>query len=384
MKNFVFENPVKIIFGKGMIGNIANEIPKNSKVLITYGGGSIKRNGVYDQVVEALKGYSVIEFSGIEPNPHYETCMQAVALIKQHDVDFVLAVGGGSVIDATKFIVAAACYQKGDPWDILKGASVERALPFGTVLTLSATGSEMNNGAVITRAETQDKLAFASAHTFPQFSVLDPSVTYSLPVKQIGNGVVDSFVHIIEQYLTYYEGDSLLQDLMSEALLKALVIDGPKALADTENYDVRANLMWASTWALNGWFGEGVPQDWATHMIGHEITAFFGLDHAQTLAIVLPGVMTVLKEQKSKKILRLGREVFGIESESDEVTISKTIEAVEAFFETMGVKTHLSAYGLGDDAIAKVCDRLANRGWKLGEQKNITSQVVGEILKVRK
>lgn len=384
MKNFVFENPVKIIFGKGMIGNIANEIPKNSKVLITYGGGSIKRNGVYDQVVEALKGYSVIEFSGIEPNPHYETCMQAVALIKQHDVDFVLAVGGGSVIDATKFIVAAACYQKGDPWDILKGASVERALPFGTVLTLSATGSEMNNGAVITRAETQDKLAFASAHTFPQFSVLDPSVTYSLPIKQIGNGVVDSFVHIIEQYLTYYEGDSLLQDLMSEALLKALVIDGPKALADTENYDVRANLMWASTWALNGWFGEGVPQDWATHMIGHEITAFFGLDHAQTLAIVLPGVMTVLKEQKSKKILRLGREVFGIESESDEVTINKTIEAVESFFETMGVKTHLSDYGLGNDAIAKVCDRLANRGWKLGEQKNITSQVVGEILKVRK
>lgn len=382
MENFINANPVKIIFGKDTIKEIANEIPKGSKVLITYGGGSIKKNGVYDHAVKALEGYQLYEFSGIEPNPHYETCMKAVELIKEKGIDFVLAVGGGSVLDATKFIVAAACFEDGDPWQILsKGAKIKKALPFGDILTISATGSEMNSGAVITRAETQDKLAFNSPLTFPKFSVLDPTVTYSLPTRQVGNGIVDAFVHVMEQYLTYYEGDSLIQDLMAEAVAKTLVIEGQKVLADPDNYDIRANLMWASTWALNNWISCGVPQDWATHMIGHEITAFFGLDHAQTLAIVLPGVMEVLKEQKAKKIMRLGKEVFGLQSNN---IVEDTIKAVENFFESVGVKTHLSDYNLGNEAIDKVVERLKERGWKLGECHNITSEVVREILELRK
>lgn len=379
MENFIYANPVKIIFGKDTIKEIVNEIPQGSKVLMTYGGGSIKNNGVYDQAVKALSGYEWYEFSGIEPNPHYETCMKAVALIKEKGIDFILSVGGGSVLDATKFIAAAVYFEGGDPWQILaKRSEVKKALPFGDIITLPATGSEMNAGAVITRAETQEKLAFGSPYTYPKFSVLDPTVTYTLPPRQIGNGVVDAFVHVMEQYLTYNESNTLLQDHMAEAIVKTLVIEGPKALVTPTNYDVRANLMWASTWALNGWISQGVPEDWATHMIGHEITAFYGLDHAQTLAIVLPGVMTVLKEQKGKKIIRLGKEVFGTDG------IDDTIEAVENFFEKMGVKTHLSDYNLGDEAIAKVSGRLAERGWKLGECHNITVDLVKEILTIRK
>lgn len=384
MKNFIFANPVKIIFGKDTIKNIAKEISHNHKVLIIYGGGSIKKNGVYDQVIKALEKNEYFEFSGIEPNPHYETCMKAVELIKEKNIDFVLAVGGGSVIDATKFIVAAACFE-GDPWNILdKGEKIKKALPFGTILTLPATGSEMNCGAVITKATTEDKLAFGSPLVYPKFSILDPTTTFTLPAKQIANGVVDTFVHVIEQYLTYQEDDTLLSDLMAEAILKALIIDGPKALLSSTDYDVRANLMWASTWALNGWIAQGATEDWATHMIGHELTAFYGIDHGQTLAIVLPGVMLVLKDQKQKKIERLGREIFGLTGLSGGVLIDKTIQNVEGFFHQMGIKTRLSDYGLGDEAIDKVANRLNQRGWKLGECKNITGEVAREILDLRR
>ena len=320
MNNFAFVNPVKILFGKNMISEITKEIPSHYKVLVIYGGGSIKKNGVYDQVKNALKDYQWFEFSGIEPNPHYETCMQAVEVIKQKNIDYILAVGGGSVIDATKFIVAAACFEEGDPWRILAdkpNVVINKALPFGTILTLSATASEMNAGAVITKKETLEKLSFSSPLVYPKFSVLDPSVTFTLPPVQISNGVIDSFVHVIEQYLTY-PVNGLLQDFMAESILKVLIIDGPKALKDPLNYDIRANLMWASTWALNGWIACGVPQDWSTHLIGHELTAFYGIDHAQTLAIVLPGVMKLQKEEKKEKILRLGREVFSLQSDSTE------------------------------------------------------------------
>lgn len=384
MENFTFINPVKIIFGKDTIKSISQEIPATSKVLITYGGGSIKSNGVYDQVLNALSGFEYFEFSGIEANPHYETCMKAVELIKEKNIDYVLAVGGGSVIDATKFIVAAACFEGNDPWDILsKGASVEKALPFGVILTLSATGSEMNSGAVITKAETHDKLPFGSPLVYPKFSVLDPQTTYSLPAKQVSNGVIDSFVHVIEQYLTY-PVNGMIQDKFAEAILSTLTIEGPKALECPDNYDVRANLMWASTWALNGWIAQGVPEDWSTHMIGHEITAFYGLDHAQTLAIVLPGVMEVMKEQKADKILQLGEQVFGIYNNlSKEERINATIQAVERFFEDMQTKTHLSDYGLGKEVVETVSERLRSRGWKLGEHHNISADTVREILMLR-
>jgi len=384
MENFIFENPVKIIFGKDTIKEISKEIPAGSKVLIVYGGGSIKSNGVYDQVKEALSGFELFEYSGIEPNPHYETCMKVVKYIKQNSIDYLLAVGGGSVIDATKFIVAAACFEGDDPWDILsKRARINDALPFGVVLTLSATGSEMNSGAVITKAETQDKLAFASPLVYPKFSVLDPETTFSLPVKQVSNGVIDSFVHVMEQYLTY-PVNAMIQDKFSEAILSTLVIEGPKVLDTPDNYDVRANLMWASTWALNGWIGCGVPEDWATHMIGHEITALYGLDHAQTLAIVLPGVMTVLKEQKAEKIIQLGEQVFGIYNNlTREERIQSTINAVEGFFEEMQIKTHLSNYGLGKEVVDIIAERIKKRGWILGENKNITPEIVKNILSLR-
>ncbi len=384
MENFIYSNPVKIFFGKGQIANLRAELPQDARILITYGGGSIKQNGVYDQVKSALDGLYVEEFSGIEPNPHYETCMKAVELIKAKNLNFILAVGGGSVIDGTKFIAAAACYEGGDPWDILvKHAPVEKAIPFGTVLTLPATGSEMNSGAVITRAEGKIKLAFMTDQVFPKFSVLDPSVTFSLPAKQVGNGVVDTFVHVIEQYLTY-PADALIQDYFAEGILKTLLIEGPKALESPEDYSVRANLMWASTWALNGWIGVGVPNDWATHIIGHELTALYGLDHGQTLAIVLPGVIKALKEQKSDKIIRLGEQVFGIYNNlSHDERIEYTIQAVDKFFNEMGVKTHLSDYNLDHKAVDSVVERFVERGWKLGELQNITPEMVKEILTSR-
>lgn len=384
MNNFTFVNPVKIIFGKDTIKNLTQEIPVNSKVLIIYGGGSIKSNGVYDQVVKALSSFEYFEFSGIEANPHYETCMEAVSYIKDKKIDYLLAVGGGSVVDATKFIAAAACFEGADPWDILsKRAKINKALPFGVVLTLSATGSEMNAGAVITKVATQDKLAFGSDYTYPKFSILDPEVTYSLPPRQVSNGIADAFVHVIEQYLTY-PVRAMIQDKFAEAILTTLITEGPKALETPNDYDVRANLMWASTWALNGWIGCGVPEDWATHQIGHELTALYGLDHAQTLAIVLPGVMTILKEQKAEKILQLGKEVFGIYNNlSREECLNNTIKAVENFFEEIQIKTRLSDYSLNNESIDKVCSKLQGRGWTLGEKANITPDVVREILKVR-
>lgn len=384
MNNFSFANPVKVIFGKGTIAELSNEIPKGKKVLIIYGGGSIKKNGVYEQVINALKGFEHFEFSGIEPNPHYETCMQAVTLIKEKNIDYLLAVGGGSVIDATKFISAAACYEGADPWEILsQHAEVKAALPIGVVVTLPATGSEMNTGAVITKASTKEKLPFASELVYPKFSVLDPEVTYSLPERQVGNGTVDAFVHVVEQYVTY-PNNAPLQYMFSESILKVLLEEGPKALESPTDYDTRANLMWACTWALNGWINCGVPQDWATHRIGHEITALYGLDHAQTLAIVLPGILTVMKEQKEEMILRMGEQVFGIYNNLDkEERIRYTIEAVEGFFVEMKVKTRLSDYGLGEEVIDAVAKRIDDRGWKLGERQNITGDVIKEILRLR-
>ena len=384
MENFSFINPVKIIFGKDTIKDLSQEIPADSKVLIIYGGGSIKSNGVYDQVVKALSSFEWFEYSGIEANPHYETCMKVVSYINEKKINYLLAVGGGSVVDATKFIAAAACFEGNDPWDILsKRAKINKALPFGVVLTLSATGSEMNAGAVITKVAIQDKLAFGSAYTYPKFSILDPEVTYSLPPRQVSNGVADAFVHVIEQYLTY-PVHATIQDKFAESILTTLVTEGPKALETPKDYDVRANLMWASTWALNGWIGCGVPEDWATHQIGHELTALYGLDHAQTLAIVLPGVMTILKEQKAEKILQLGQQVFGIYNNlSREERLDNTIKAVENFFEEIQIKTHLSDYGLNKESIDKVCSKLQGRGWTLGEKSNITPEIVREILMSR-
>ncbi|ABA22104.1 Iron-containing alcohol dehydrogenase [Trichormus variabilis ATCC 29413] len=380
MENFVFYNPVKILFGKGQIANIAAEIPTDAKILITYGGGSIKANGVYDQVKSALTGRNVFEFGGIEPNPHLETLLQAVELVRQEGIDFLLAVGGGSVVDGTKFIAAAVPFV-GDPWDILaKQAPVTAAVPFGAVLTLPATGSEMNTNSVVTKWETKEKLFFASPLVFPRFSVLDPETTFSLPPRQIGNGIVDAYTHVMEQYLTY-SVNAPLQDRWAESILKTLIEEGPKTLANPTDYDARANLVWAATLALNGLIGAGVPQDWATHMIGHELTALHGLDHAQTLAIVLPSTLSIRRDRKWQKLLQYAERVWNIVDGSEEERVNEAIAKTRNFFESVGVRTRLSDYGVGLETIPLVVENLQKHGLaNLGEHKDVDSQVVEQIL----
>lgn len=380
MFNFSFENPTRIVFGKDQLAQLAKLIPPGSKVLLTYGGGSIKKNGVYDQVVEALEGFDWQEFSGIEPNPSFETLMRAADVVRREKIDFLLPVGGGSVIDGTKFIAAAAVFA-GDAWDILaKGAKVTAAIPLGCVLTLPATGTESNGNSVVTRYETQQKLSFSSALVYPQFAILDPTVTYSLPPKQVANGVVDAFVHVMEQYMTY-PVNAPVQDRFAEGLLQTLIEEGPKALSQPDNYDVRANVMWAATMALNGLIGQGVPQDWATHMIGHEITALYGLDHAQTLAIVLPSLLQQQRGQKRDKLLQYGRRVWQLQHQDEERLIDDAINHTRAFFEQMGVPTRLADYGIKADAVDKLVAALqANGMLKLGEHADITTDVSRQIL----
>lgn len=383
MNNFSFWNNTKIIFGAGEIAKLQQEIPAGAKVMITYGGGSIKKNGIFEQVTAALADVQWVEFGGIEPNPHYDTCMKAVEKIKAENVDFLLAVGGGSVIDATKFIAAAAKHQ-GDAWEIIQsfGGAVQGALPIGCVLTLAATGSEMNPTSVVTRADTQDKLFFNSDFVRPRFSILDPQTTFSLPARQVGNGVVDSFVHVLEQYITY-PVNAKVQDRFAEGLLSTILEDGPKALTDPENYEVRANLMWAATMALNGLIASGVPGDWATHLIGQEITGLYGLDHGQTLAIVMPAVWTYKLEQKREKLAQYGRRVLGVTEADDLLAAEKAIVRTREFFESMGVRTRLADYGLKADIIPQVVAKLKQHQFvQLGEHGDITPDDVSKILEL--
>ncbi|PKN82854.1 MAG: NADH-dependent alcohol dehydrogenase [Deltaproteobacteria bacterium HGW-Deltaproteobacteria-1] len=382
MKNFSFYNPTKILFGEGTIKDIAGEIPKELKILVTYGGGSVKRNGVFDEVKEALQGYEMLEFGGIEPNPTYETLMQCVEVVRKNKIDFLLAVGGGSVIDGTKFIVAAVPYE-GEPWDIVKtyGKVIKRALPFGTVLTLPATGSEMNNGAVITHKASRTKLPFVHPLLYPRFSILDPTKTYTLPPGQIGNGVVDTFVHVTEQYLTY-PANGKVQDRFAEGLLLTLIEEGPKALAEPKNYNVRANLMWCATLGLNGLISVGVPQDWATHMVGHELTALKGLDHAKTLAVVLPVMLDIRRKEKKEKLLQYAQRVWGINTGDDDERIDAAIRKTREFFESMQVPTRLCDYNITADIIPDVIEQLkAHKMILLGEKKDVTPDLIESILK---
>jgi len=385
MNNFEYKNPVKIIFGKNTIAKVADEVPKDAKVLLIYGGGSIKRTGVYDVIKTALKGYNLVEFAGIEPNPHYETCMRAVEIVKNENINFLLSVGGGSVLDATKFIAAAALFEEGDPWLILEKrgiVNVEKALPLGAVLTLPATGSEMNGNSVITKVSTQEKKAFGSPLVMPQFSILDPECVFTLPDKQVANGIVDAFVHVIEQYLTY-PVNSPLQDRFAESILTTLIEEGPKILADRKDYESAANFMWSATMALNGLIAVGVPQDWATHMIGHELTAYHGIDHARTLAIVLPGMMHIKRISKKDKILQYGERIWGITSGTDEEKIEAAIAKTIEFFESLGVPTTLPEYDVPMDTIANITSRFEKSGAMLGEKSDIDFTEVEEILKDR-
>ena len=383
MNNFTYHNPTRIHFGQGQIAKLAEEIPADAKVLITYGGGSIKKNGVLEQVHAALQGRNYQEFGGIEANPHFETLMQAVEIVQRDGIDYILAVGGGSVIDGSKFIAAAARYE-GDPWEILTtyGSKIVDAVPLGTVLTLAATGSEMNSGAVITKAATQDKLFFFSPLVQPRFSILDPVTTYSLPARQIANGVVDAYVHTLEQYSTY-PVNAKVQDRIAEGLLRTLIEEGPVALANPQDYDARANLMWAATMALNGTLSTGVPTDWATHMIGHELTALYGLDHAQTLAIVQTAVWKHKLASKQAKLAQYAERVFDVREGSEASKAQAAIEQTERFFAAMGNPPRLSAYGLGEEVIEAVAAKLIAHGHvALGEHADITPDDAKAILRL--
>ena len=383
MLNFEFYNPTRILFGTDKIPELARHVPADARVLLLYGGASAQKTGTLDEVKAALGARAVFEFGGIEPNPTYKTLMRAVEQVKRDGIDFLLAVGGGSVIDGSKFVAAAACFD-GEPWDILlkRGRNISRALALGTVLTLPATGSEMNSGAVVTRQATQTKLAFSSPHCFPLFSVLDPTKTYTLPRTQIANGIVDAFVHTVEQYLTY-PVQGRVQDRFAEGLLQTLIEIAPAALAEPPDYDSRANLMWTATLALNDLIGAGVPQDWATHMIGHELTALYGIDHARTLAIVLPSLLQVQRGSKRAKLLQYGERVWGIcsDSASEDARIDQAIARTRAFFEGVGIGTRLSDYGLGTEAVDAVVAQLTAHGMvALGEQRSITPEVSRAIL----
>ncbi|WJG08342.1 iron-containing alcohol dehydrogenase [Aliiglaciecola sp. LCG003] len=378
MRNFTYYNPTKVVFGKGSIKKLSKLLPE-SKIMLVYGGGSIKHNGIYQEVLEQLEGHQWTEFSGVEANPEFDTLMQAVEHAKANDVEFILAVGGGSVIDGCKFIAAAIPYDN-DPWEILAGGGkVASAVGLGCILTLPATGTETNTASVITRRKLGKKLPFDSEHVRPKFAILDPEATYSLPERQLTNGVVDAFVHVMEQYLTYPVG-ATVQDRFAEAILNNLIEIGPQVLL-SQDYMLRANLMWNATQALNGLIGVGVPQDWSTHMIGHELTALHNLDHAVTLAIILPRVMHHQKEHKREKLLQYAERVWGLSRYDEESAINLAIEKTEQFFQQMGIKTKLSEYGIAPDVADNVARRLQENGFiKLGEHQNITPTEAREIV----
>ena len=386
MLNFDYQNPTRIIFGQGSTSKLSRSVPPKARVLVLYGGGSVRRNGTLDDVLAALQQDGerhVAEFSGIEPNPTFETLMRAVQQVHEEQIDFLLAVGGGSVIDGTKFVAAAARLPASeDAWSILesRGRVIKDALPFGAVLTLPATGSEMNAGGVVTRAATHDKISFSSRLLYPQFSILDPVRTYTLPTRQVANGVVDAFVHTMEQYLTY-PVDARVQDRFAEGLLRTLVEIGPDAVARPEDYDTRANLVWSATMALNGLIGAGVPQDWATHMIGHEITVLYGLDHAQTLAIVLPQLLHLRRDAKRAKLLQFAARVWKLHSGSEDERIDAAIAHTRAFFESLGVKTSFSGYGIGAEAVDRIVAQLEAHGrTRIGEHRDIDLATSRRIL----
>ena len=386
MNNFELYNPVNYVFGKGQIAKLTDLVPTNTKILLAYGGGSIFKNGVYDQVKAALPNHDIIEFGGIEPNPRFETLMKAVEIIRAEKIGFILAVGGGSVIDGVKFISAAVNFE-GDEADILKKRilfkDVATVIPFGTVLTLPATGSEMNSGAVVTIEATQEKLTLGGSALFPVFSIVDPTVITSLPKRQLQNGVVDAFTHVMEQYLTYTH-DALLQDRISESILQTLIEIGPDVVENPSDYKLASNFVWSATMALNGLIQKGVPSDWATHMIGHELTALYEIDHARTLAIIGPNLYRVMFDTKKEKLAQYGQRVWNIQGNSTEEIAEKAIEKTVEFFHKMGMKTKISENAENIEKTADfIVNRFEERGWKaMGEKQNITLEKVRAIVEM--
>lgn len=384
MNNFEYKNPTKILFGKEQIANLSKEVPKDAKILMLYGGGSIKKNGIYDQVNEALSDSEVLEFGGIPPNPEYSVLLKALNVIEDENINYLLAVGGGSVIDATKFLSGAAYYEGDTPWDLVtQSKPITKGMPYGTVLTLPATGSEMNSNAVITRAETQEKLPLAGPALFPQFSILDPQVVASIPQRQLANGIADAFTHVLEQYMTYPVG-ALLQDRYAESILQTLIEIAPAIQKDPSDYEAAANFMWSCTMALNGLIQQGVPGDWSIHAIGHELTALYGIDHARTLAVILPGHYTHTFDNKKEKLAQYAERIWDVKDGSVEEKAKAGIEKTEAFFHSLEMDTKLSDYTKDyADTASTIGKRFADRGWDgLGERQDITPADAEKIVEM--
>ena len=382
MLNFDFKNPTKIIFGKNTIIKLSTEIPKEAKVLMLYGEGSIKKNGIYEQVTSALSEINFLEFGGIPANPEYAILLNALALIKKEKITYLLAVGGASVIDATKFLASAALFNGVEPWDIIKNKiRTETAMPFGTVLTLPATGSEMNSGAVITRKETGEKLGMGGPGLFPQFSILDPEVIKSIPPRQIQNGIIDAFTHALEQYITY-PIEAKLQDRFTESIMQTLIEIAPIITKDTSNYKAACDFMWCCTMALNGLIQKGVPTDWALHTMAHELTAIFGIDHARTLTIIAPSYYQYKFENKKEKLAQYGQRVWGITEGSIEEKATQAIAKTTVYFKELGMPIKLSECTQAYEGTAeKIAATFEKRGWNaLGEKKDITPSDVKDII----
>ncbi len=390
MLNFELYNPTNYVFGKDQMQKLSTLIPAGAKILLAFGGGSIFKNGIHEQVIKNLKsrdfGIEIIEFGGIEPNPRFETLMKAVEIVKKEKITFILAVGGGSVIDGVKFISGATNYD-GNHIDILKNrvlfTDLTKIIPFGVVLTLPATGSEMNSGSVVTIEATKEKLVLGGSALFPKFSICDPTVIASLPKRQIQNGVVDAFTHVMEQYLTYPH-DAILQDRFAESILQTLVEIGPKVVENPTDYKLASNFMWSATIALNGLIQKGVPSDWATHMIGHELTALYEIDHARTLAIIAPNLYKVLFETKKDKLAQYGERIFNIQGNSVEENAEKAIEKTIDFFKIMGMESKISEFTSDYSETANfIVNRFKERKWlALGEKQNITLEKVREIVEM--
>jgi NADP-dependent alcohol dehydrogenase len=381
MENFTYFNPTRIHFGRGQIAALDRELPSGARVLLLAGGGSIRRNGVYDQVARALGKRRVVDFFGVEANPDYDTLMRAAEAGRREKIDWILAVGGGSVLDGAKFVAAAIPYP-GDPWEILltNGSKIRSAVPIGTVLTLPGTGSEANGAAVISRRSIREKLAFTQTSVFPVFSILDPETTFSLPERQIANGTADAFTHVLEQYLTY-PARAAVQDRFAESVMRVLIDEGPKSVKDPGDYDARANVCWAATWACNTAIGVGVPQDWASHVIGHELTALHGIDHARTLAVVMPSLIIVQRASKQAKLAQFAERVWDLREGTEKARIEAAVDKTRAFYESLGLRTRLKDYDVRADTASEVSRRLRARGvLKIGERGDITPEIVEKIL----
>lgn len=385
MNNFKLTAPTTIVFGKDQLDQVSKQIARHydgKKLIVLYGGGSIERSGFLDKLKQELSGFELFFFKGIEANPEFDTLMRAAAYIRENNIGFMLAVGGGSVIDGAKFISGAVGYE-GDPWEVLlrtPGKEFKTAVPFGCILTLPATGSESNSGAVISRHGLKEKRTMGGPLFFPKFALLDPTFVATLPKRQLANGVIDAFTHTMEQYLTF-PSDNLLQERYAEGILSTLIEIGPGVVADPADYKLAANLMWCANQALNGLLRCGVVTDWATHMIGHELTALHGIDHAQTLAIIAPRLYEAKFENKKEKLAQYGRRVWQLAGEDEEVARA-AIRKTEEFFHQLGIGTRLSDYTADfAETPAIIKQRFTERNWTgLGERQDLTPAEAEQIV----